>query len=132
MLACHLDRLYSLHHYAELFLGEITVFQGLNSNQIKTNISDNGNTLTISVRGNFDFSMVKLFREAYVRVDPLPEKVIVDLRNTNTIDSAALGMLINMKKNLGKPDRDISIQNCNPTVKRILSIARFDILFSID
>ena len=75
---------------------------------------------------------MKLFRESYSGLNPVPQKIIVDLRHTDTIDSAALGMLINMKKFLGKADREIELQNCNQTIKRILSIARFDILFNID
>lgn len=105
---------------------------GINSTQIKTNISSNGQTCTITVNGSFDFNLVKLFRNSYSELNPVPEKIIIDLRHTETIDSAALGMLINMKKSLGKDDRAIEIQNCNSTVKRILSIARFDMLFSID
>ena len=105
---------------------------GINSTQVKTNISNNGETCTIAVSGSFDFNLVKQFRNAYSKISPVPGKIIIDLRNAETVDSAALGMLINMKKFLGKDDGDIQIQNCNSTIKRILSIARFDMLFSID
>lgn len=108
------------------------MIMGINSTQVTSNISNNGQTCTISVSGSFDFNLVKLFREAYSRLDTVPEKVVIDLRHAQTIDSAALGMLINMKKFLGKDDGEIEIHNCNSTIKRILSIARFDILFSID
>lgn len=87
---------------------------------------------TIAVNGNFDFNLVKTFREAYNKLESKPDKIIIDMRHTDTIDSAALGMLLNLKKHLGKADREIEIHNCNPTVKRILSIARFDVLFTID
>jgi anti-anti-sigma factor len=105
---------------------------GINSTQIKTNLSNDGETYTISVSDNFDFNLVRLFREAYSKLASIPNKIVVDLRHAETIDSAALGMLINMKKTLGKADGEIEIRNCTPTVKRILSIARFDVLFSID
>jgi anti-anti-sigma factor len=105
---------------------------GLNMNRITTSPSNDGESYTISVNGNFDFNLVKLFRASYSDLNPAPRKIIVDLRHTDTIDSAALGMLINMKKFLGKADGEIELQNCNQTVKRILSIARFDILFTID
>lgn len=104
----------------------------INTGRITTNASNDGNSYTIAITGNFDFNLVKLFRESYSNLNPVPGKIIVDLRHTNTIDSAALGMLINMKKYLDKADGDIDLHNCNETVKRILSIARFDILFSID
>lgn len=105
---------------------------GINANRVTTNISDNGNTFAVAVNGNFDFYLVKSFRESYLKLSPMPDKIIVDMRHTDTIDSAALGMLINMKNFMGKADGEIAIQNCNETVKRILSIARFDILFHID
>jgi anti-anti-sigma factor len=105
---------------------------GINSSRVHSNVSNNGDTCIISVKGNFDFNLVKSFRDAYSKLDPQPNKIVVDMRQADTIDSAALGMLINMKKYLGKSDGDIEIQNCNSTVKRILSIARFDVLFRID
>lgn len=105
---------------------------GINTSRVHSNVSNDGGTCTVSVSGNFDFNLVKSFRDAYSKLEPQPNKIVVDMRHTDTIDSAALGMLINMKKYLGKADGDIEIHNCNPTVKRILSIARFDVLFSID
>lgn len=105
---------------------------GLNTDRVSTSASNDGDSFTITVKGNFDFNLVKLFRESYFKLNPVPAKIIVDLRYANTIDSAALGMLISMKKFLGKADGEIELQNCNETVKRILSIARFDILFNID
>ena len=105
---------------------------GNNTSRIGSNVSSNGDTCTITVNGNFDFNQVKSFREAYTKLDPMPNAVVVDMRHANTIDSAALGMLINLKKHLGKADGEIAIQNCNPTVKKILAIARFDVLFRID
>lgn len=100
--------------------------------RVSSNLTDDGATYTISINGNFDFNLVKPFRDAYFSLDPVPDKIRIDLRQTQTVDSAALGMLINLKKHLNKADGEIEIQNCNSTVKRILSIARFDMLFSID
>lgn len=108
------------------------MIMGINTTQVTSNVSNNGQTCTISVTGSFDFNLVKPFREAYSKLDPIPDKVVIDLRHAQTIDSAALGMLINMKKFMGKGDGKIELQNCNSTIKRILSIARFDLMFSID
>jgi anti-anti-sigma factor len=105
---------------------------GFNTSRVNRDVSHNGDACTISVKGNFDFNLVKPFREAYSKLEPVPTKVIVDMRHTESIDSAALGMLINMKKHLGLSDGAIEIHNCNSTIKRILSIARFEIFFSID
>ena len=105
---------------------------GLHTSRVKTNISKERDTYTISVNGNFDFNLVKPFRESYTKLESIPETIIVDMRHVDTIDSAALGMLINMKKQLGKADGEIDLRNCNATVKKILLIACFNMMFNID
>jgi anti-anti-sigma factor len=58
--------------------------------------------------------------------------VIIDLRETDYMDSSALGMLLNMKKTLGESVSSITISNCRPQLKKILQISRFDKKFDID
>ncbi|KPJ92089.1 MAG: anti-anti-sigma factor [Gammaproteobacteria bacterium SG8_11] len=99
---------------------------------IKTDISKNEDTLTISIDGKFDFGLLKEFRQAYSTDNGPVSKYVVDMRRTETMDSSALGMLLNMKKFLNKQDREIRIINCGPTLKKILLIARFDKKFRID
>lgn len=106
--------------------------KGLSSGRISLNADEKGEIMTINVKGNFDFNVVREFRSAYSGPENTPRKLIVDMRHTASIDSAALGMLLNMKKYFNKADGDIEIQNCSPAVKRVLSIARFDMLFRID
>jgi anti-anti-sigma regulatory factor len=48
------------------------------------------------------------------------------------MDSSALGMLLNMKKNLTGKVETIQISNCQPQLKKILQISRFDKKFDID
>jgi anti-anti-sigma factor len=99
---------------------------------VKTDLSKDDNSLTISIDGKFDFGSLTEFRQAYSSADQGVSKYIVDMRRTETMDSSALGMLLNMKKYLNKQDREIRITNCGPTLKKILLIARFDKKFSID
>lgn len=54
------------------------------------------------------------------------------MRKTDTVDSSALGMLLNMKKYLNKEDGEIHIINCNKFVGKILDITNFKKKFSID
>jgi anti-anti-sigma factor len=99
---------------------------------VRTNLSQAGDALTISVDGKFDFGSLTEFRQAYSKDHSGVSKYLVDMRATSTMDSSALGMLLNMKKYLNKDDREIRIINCNAALKKILLIARFDKKFTID
>lgn len=98
---------------------------------IVSNASDNGKTLTIAVQGRFDFSSLQLFRSAYEKVDPKPSKFIIDLKESDYLDSSALGMLLALRDFAGGDSASISIINCNPDVKKILVITKLDELFSV-
>lgn len=99
---------------------------------VKANLSRDGGTLTISVDGKFDFGALTEFRHAYSNDHGRVSRYVVDMRGTDTMDSSALGMLLNMKKFLNVGDREIKITNCRPTLKKILLIARFDKKFMIE
>ncbi len=96
------------------------------------NLSSDGSTFTIQIDGKFDFNLVQDFRAAYQQVGTNKPKLVVDLRNTEYMDSSALGMLLNMQKNLGDTVSSITISNCRPQIKKILQISRFDKKFIID
>lgn len=98
---------------------------------ITSNVSDNGKTLTIVVQGRFDFSALQSFRNSYEKVDPKPSKFIIDLKESDYLDSSALGMLLALKDYAGGDSANISITNCNPDVKKILVITKLDELFSV-
>ncbi|MFC0117036.1 STAS domain-containing protein [Pseudoalteromonas xiamenensis] len=99
---------------------------------LSTSASSDGKTLTIQIRGKFDFNLVQSFRQAYAELRSGTEKVVIDLRETDYMDSSALGMLLNMKKTLGESVSSIHITNCRPQLKKILQISRFDKKFEID
>ncbi|MCF6434611.1 MULTISPECIES: STAS domain-containing protein [Pseudoalteromonas] len=99
---------------------------------LSKNSSADGKILTIQIRGKFDFNLVQSFRQAYADVGEQTEKVVVDLRETDYMDSSALGMLLNMKKTLADSIDTIQITNCRPQLKKILQISRFDKKFDID
>lgn len=88
--------------------------------------------LVIAIKGKFDFSLVQEFRQAYSHIGETQPTVIIDLRETEYLDSSALGMLLNMRKSLGSSVRGIQLINARPEVKRILDISRFDKMFTIN
>ncbi|MCH8491627.1 MAG: STAS domain-containing protein [Idiomarina sp.] len=97
-----------------------------------TEYSNDGKQFIIHITGKFDFSLVQDFRESYDGISERATTVVVDFRETNYIDSSALGMLLNMRKSFGPGSRSIHLVNCRPDIRRILDISRFDKLFVID
>ncbi|GLO61387.1 anti-anti-sigma regulatory factor [Vibrio sp. MACH09] len=97
---------------------------------VKTDVDTNGNHITISAEGAFGFNMVSEFRNSYVEYKEYD--FTVDFRKVDYIDSAGLGMLLNMQNYLEKKDLEIRITNPLPQVKKILMISRFDKKFIID
>ncbi|WP_194755377.1 STAS domain-containing protein [Aliidiomarina indica] len=97
-----------------------------------TEYANDGKHFIIHVKGTFDFSVVHDFRQAYEGLSEKIGTVIVDFRETEYIDSSALGMLLNMRKSLGAGSRSIHLVNCRPDVRKVLDISRFDKLFVIE
>ncbi len=95
-------------------------------------LSVDESTVTIQIKGKVDFNLVQSFRQAYAQIEPKTNKVIIDLRETDYMDSSALGMLLNMKKTIESQVQTIEISNCQPQLKKILQISRFDKKFDIN
>ncbi|MET0594995.1 MAG: STAS domain-containing protein, partial [Polyangiaceae bacterium] len=86
---------------------------------------------TISVEGRFDFHCHDEFRKVYESDGPGDvTDYLVDLRQTDYIDSSALGMLLLLREAVSGTDR-VRIVNCQPAVRRILEIANFNHLFLV-
>lgn len=93
--------------------------------------SPDGKELVIHIKGRFDFSTHQDFRNAYEEVADEPEAYIVDLREATYLDSSALGMLLLLRDHAGGDGHKVRIVNCNPDVKKILTISNFEQLFTI-
>jgi len=88
--------------------------------------------LVIAISGRFDFTQVKEFRDAYSEDQQKNiGSYVVDLRETEHMDSSALGMLLNMRKHVGN-STPIRITNSRPQIRKILTISRFDKKFDIE
>ena len=87
-------------------------------------------TLKIKISGRFDFGIHQDFRKATEQASSDVNTVIVDMRNVEYIDSSALGMLLVLRDKVGKST--VRIKNPKPEVKKILEIANFDKLFTVE
>ncbi len=93
--------------------------------------SSDGKELTIKIQGRFDFSAHQEFRDAYEKTKDDPSEFVVDMKETTYLDSSALGMLLLLRDHAGGDNSHIKIINCNPDVKKILTISNFEQLFTI-
>ena len=98
---------------------------------LEKTLSSDGKTLTILMDEKFDFGKVQDFRVAYGTDTENVTEIVIDLANTEYMDSSALGMLLNMQKTMMNQVQKFSIVNCRPQVAKILKISRFDKKFEI-
>lgn len=94
------------------------------------NVSADGRTVTIRVSGRFDFSTHQEFRDAYIG-STNASRYVLDLGNTEYLDSAACGMLLVFRDSVGGNDADISIVNTRPEIQKTLAMLQFNKLFKI-
>jgi len=92
---------------------------------IQTEVTQDGRDIRIAVQGRFDFSAHKDFRDSYETLAASPERFTVDLREATYLDSSALGMLLLLRDYAGGDASEVSIVNCNPDVRKILTISNF-------
>lgn len=92
--------------------------------------ASDGHQLTIKIKGRFDFSTHQDFRGAYEK-ETEAKCYVVDLKDTNYLDSSALGMLLLLRDHAGGERADVRLENCSPDVVKILAISNFAKLFQI-
>lgn len=89
--------------------------------------ASDGTCVVISVSGRFDHTMHREFREIWqTRTE---KQYVVDLENTDELDSTALGMLLLLRDHAGTTP--VELRGANSRVKRALVVANFDRLFSV-
>jgi len=99
---------------------------------IECKYTENNTVLTISIKGVFNFALLNEFRRSYTCEGASLAEIIVDMAATTSLDSSALGMLLNMQEYLEKSDGEIRIIKCNADVMKVFDITCFDKKFSID
>lgn len=98
---------------------------------LETQLSSDEKVLTIYMEEKFDFGKVQDFRDAYLQINDSVNTIVVDLANTEYMDSSALGMLLNMQKTMSDKITSFKIVHCRPQVGKILKISRFDKKFDM-
>ena len=98
---------------------------------INMTVSDGGSKVTIAVTGKFDFQLYDEFRACYADTAGSGVEYVVDLSDTDYLDSSALGMLLSLREHAGGDGSSIEIRNASPEVRKILDVANFGKLFKL-
>ncbi len=99
---------------------------------IETILDNASKSLEIKVSGRFDFSVHQEFRQASDKADNGVNSIVVDMGGVDYIDSSALGMLLIIRDKVGDSKSSVRIKNAKSDVLKILKIANFDKLFTLD
>lgn len=92
--------------------------------------SEDNRQVLLKVTGRFDFSSHYDFSTAYKQFPKGTRQFVVDLADTDYMDSSSMGMLLQLKEH-ASGETPVSLINANEAVKEILQIANFDKLFTI-
>lgn len=97
------------------------------------NLKTEHETAVIRLTGRFDFSGHREFRHCYEAAlqQPSVRRIDVDLNAVDYLDSSALGMLLLLKEQAEARSLPVSLLNCAGTVREILDVANFGVMFSM-
>ncbi|MBF0135173.1 MAG: STAS domain-containing protein [Magnetococcus sp. DMHC-1] len=94
-------------------------------------IEENSGLVTLRLPAEFNYKSHREFRECYAHRSP-KQAYVIDFSNVIKFDSSALGMLLLLRSHCGENKANIHLINCNPHVRRVLEVARFNDFFRID
>jgi len=88
--------------------------------------------LVIAINERFDFSLHQKFRDLYNDETTQGLTYILDLSQTEYMDSSALGMILLLKDHVQLHAGQLIISKPSDTVRKILEIAQFQRLMTIE
>ncbi len=94
--------------------------------------SSDGATLNIGIIGEFSLSVRIAFVDAYRHKKGQYDKYVIDLRECDQADNAAIDMLLEMQEYLDADKEALWIKDCEPCVQNIIEQADIQKLFTID
>jgi anti-anti-sigma factor len=100
--------------------------------EVSSKMSGDGKDFTILIGKRFDFSLHQLFRDTYKDITTQDLNYVLDLSQAEYMDSSALGMILLLKDHVQLYAGQLTISKANDTVRKILEIAQFHRLMTIE
>ena len=95
-------------------------------------VSERDDGVVITMPARFDNHSHREFRAVHAGLRGRETPVVVDFGRTEYMDSSALGMLLCLRQDVGGESAQVTLRNCGDTVAKILGIANFQKLFTIE
>ncbi len=87
--------------------------------------------LVIHICGRFNCEVHDQFRSAYENKLENRHSILIDLAETEYIDSSALGMLLHLRSQLNVSGLPLKIRNASPSILNVLELNNFQRLFAV-
>ena len=100
---------------------------------MKITRKQDGDNVTLTLNGRFDFSAHRDFRTSYedaLKITGI-KKITLDMAAVNYLDSSALGMLLLLNERARNSSAEVNITRCSTGVMKILDIANFSKIIKI-
>ncbi len=96
-------------------------------------VFNQGKTVQINIFGRFDYEASQEFREAYLNLEESEGvNFHIDLSKANYMDSSALGMLLLLREYAKSKGGAVIIERPGEQINKILKVANFEHLFTIN
>jgi anti-anti-sigma factor len=96
------------------------------------NFNSSSSTYYISLENSFDFANHQTFRTCVKEaIASKAKRIAIDFKQTDYIDSSALGMLMLAKNETESLDCTIDLENVHGYPLKMLGMVKFDKLFNI-
>ena len=100
---------------------------------ITQQILEEGKKVQIQISGRFDYGASQEFRDAYRHLPDVDGiRFCVDLSEASYMDSSALGMLLLLREHAKSQGGEVVIEKPGEQIDKILKVANFEQLFTIN
>ena len=99
---------------------------------VKKFVGEDPKSVSIAIEDRFDFSLHQQFRDAYSSSNNSGTRFVLELAKATYMDSSALGMILLLKDHAEKLSGEVVINNQSEAVYKILEIAQFHKLMTIN
>ena len=91
-----------------------------------------GTQFTVAIAGKFTFASNAEFRDILLHIQTkTPKQIVIDLSETELVDSAALGMLLLAREKAQSVSAEIVLLSAQGQPKKMLDVSNFRSLFTI-